>query len=181
MEGSYTFNVPSCIADGEYLLRIQSLGIHNPWPAGIPQFYISCSQIKVTGGGSTSPSNTVKIPGFIKESDPGYTANIYSNFNSYTVPGPSVFTCSGGGNGGTPAPPPTTTLVTRTTTTATPGPTTAPAPGGGGGCSAAKYAQCGGIGFTGCTSCAAGSTCSKTNDYCMLSSPNPPSKDQDTD
>ena len=163
MEGSYTFNVPSCISDGEYLLRIQSLGIHNPWPAGIPQFYISCAQIKVTGGGSTSPSNTVKIPGFIKESDPGYTANIYSNFNSYTVPGPSVFSCSGGGNNNSP-PLPTTTLVTRTTTA--PEPTNAP--GNGGGCSAAKFAQCGGIGFTGCTSCAAGSTCSKTNDWCML-------------
>jgi len=35
--GSYTYNIPACISDGEYLLRIQSLAIHNPWPSGIPQ------------------------------------------------------------------------------------------------------------------------------------------------
>ena len=34
---SYTFNLPACIANGEYLLRIQSMGIHNPYPAGDPQ------------------------------------------------------------------------------------------------------------------------------------------------
>jgi hypothetical protein len=71
----YTFNVPSCLANGEYLLRIESIGIHNPWPAGLPQFYVSCAQIKLTGGGNANPP-TVKIPGVFKESDPGYTANV---------------------------------------------------------------------------------------------------------
>lgn len=72
---TYTATIPSCIPPGDYLLRIQSLGIHNPWPAGIPQFYISCAQITVTGGGSANPS-TVLIPGAFKETDPGYTANV---------------------------------------------------------------------------------------------------------
>jgi hypothetical protein len=27
---SYTSNIPRCIPDGEYLLRIQQLGLHNP-------------------------------------------------------------------------------------------------------------------------------------------------------
>jgi len=27
---SYTSNIPKCIPDGEYLLRIQQLGLHNP-------------------------------------------------------------------------------------------------------------------------------------------------------
>jgi hypothetical protein len=49
--------------------------------------------VAVSGGGSTTPTNTVKIPGAFKATDPGYTANIYNNFHSYTVPGPSVFTC----------------------------------------------------------------------------------------
>jgi hypothetical protein len=75
-----------------------------------PQFYISCAQIKVTGGGSGNPSPTVKvcrirrwvemnftdtinkIPGHVKSTDSGYTANIYNNFNSYVVPGPKVAT-----------------------------------------------------------------------------------------
>ncbi|KAI2625838.1 glycoside hydrolase family 61 protein [Hypoxylon sp. NC1633] len=91
MQGTYSFTIPKCIPSGEYLLRIQSLAIHNP--GGIPQFYIGCGQITVSGGGSTTPSPTVKIPGAFKATDPGYTANIYNNFHSYIVPGPSVFTC----------------------------------------------------------------------------------------
>lgn len=161
LSGSYTFNLPTCIPDGEYLVRIQSLGIHNPWPAGIPQFYISCAQVKVSGGGSANPP-TVSIPGAFKSTDPGYTANIYNNFNSYTVPGPSVWTCGSndGGNPGNPAP--TTTLATSVRPTSTPPPATSAPPSG---CTTAKWGQCGGNGFTGCTTCASGSTCSKINDY----------------
>lgn len=75
LSDQYTFTIPSCIAPGEYLLRIEQLGIHNPYPAGTPQFYISCVQIRVTGGGSASPA-TVSIPGHVQESDSGYTANV---------------------------------------------------------------------------------------------------------
>jgi len=91
---TYTFNIPSCLASGEYLLRIQSLAIHNPYPGGIPQFYVSCAQVSVTGGsGSKTPSPTVSIPGAFHSTDPGYVVNIYSNFNNYTVPGPAVWSC----------------------------------------------------------------------------------------
>jgi hypothetical protein len=39
-------------------------------------------------------SPTVKIPGHVKSTDSGYTANIYSpDFKSYVVPGPKVATC----------------------------------------------------------------------------------------
>jgi len=89
---TYTFTFPSCVADGDYLLRIEQLAIHNPYPS-LPQFYVACAQITVTGGsGSLSPSLT--IPGHISESDPGYTANIYDpSFTSYTVPGGPVTEC----------------------------------------------------------------------------------------
>lgn len=87
---TYDVTIPSCIPAGEYLLRIEQLGIHNP--GSPPQFYISCAQVKVTGGGSKQFSG-VSIPGHVKATDPGYTANIYNNFNSYTVPGPKVSTC----------------------------------------------------------------------------------------
>jgi len=163
MQATYSFNIPSCVPAGEYLVRIQSLGIHNPWPAGIPQFYISCAQVKVTGGGSANPP-TVQIPGAFKETDSGYTANIYnSNLSNYVVPGPSVWTCGAGDN--TPAPSSTGTPATPTTlvTSSKPAePTTEPEVPS---CGPAKYGQCGGIGFSGCASCASGSTCSKINDY----------------
>ncbi|KAI1207513.1 glycoside hydrolase family 61 protein [Annulohypoxylon truncatum] len=93
MSGSYTYTIPSCIEDGEYLLRIQSLAIHNPWPSGIPQFYISCAQVKVSGGSGSYNPETALIPGAFKDTDPGYTVNIYSDFHSYTVPGPAPLTC----------------------------------------------------------------------------------------
>ncbi|KAK3682197.1 glycosyl hydrolase family 61-domain-containing protein [Podospora appendiculata] len=91
MRSEYSYNIPKCIKDGEYLLRIQSLAIHNP--GGVPQFYVSCAQVNVTGGGNATPGPTVKIPGAFKATDPGYTANIYNNFKSYTVPGPAPFSC----------------------------------------------------------------------------------------
>lgn len=91
LKSAYTANIPSCIPNGEYLLRIESLAIHNP--GSTPQFYVSCAQINVVGGGSKTGGPTVKIPGHVKASDPGYTANIYNNFNSYTAPGPALFTC----------------------------------------------------------------------------------------
>lgn len=91
LEQSYSVTIPKSVPNGEYLLRIQQLAIHNPWPGGIPQFYIACAQISVTGGGSGNPSPLVSIPGAFKNTDPGYTANIYSGFTSYTVPGPAVW------------------------------------------------------------------------------------------
>ncbi|KAM7213606.1 protein of unknown function (DUF1996) domain containing protein [Rhypophila decipiens] len=47
----------------------------------------------------------------------------------------------------------------------TPTPTPNPNPGNGGGCQVAKWGQCGGRGYTGCTSCASGSTCRASNEW----------------
>lgn len=95
---------------------------------------------------------------------------IYNNFNNYTVPGPAEFSCSGSGNGGGSNPSQPTTLKTSTviatstkaaaTTTAAGSQPTSPS-----GCSVAKWGQCGGIGYSGCTSCASGSSCKVQNDY----------------
>ncbi len=74
LPGTYQSTIPKCIPNGEYLLRIQSLAIHNP--GSTPQFYISCAQVNVTGGGSATPGPPVKIPGAFKATDPGYTANV---------------------------------------------------------------------------------------------------------
>lgn len=63
---------------------------------------------------------------------------------------------------------PTTTAkptTLTTTTVAKPPATTSAAPAPAPTCTAAKYAQCGGIGFTGCTSCASGTTCQVNGPY----------------
>lgn len=85
---SLKFNVPSSISAGQYLVRVEQIGLH---VAGAPQFYVSCAQVEVTGGGSATPS-TVSIPGYVSASDAGLTVNIYNPVpTAYTVPGPAVF------------------------------------------------------------------------------------------
>ncbi|KAL1859008.1 hypothetical protein VTK73DRAFT_7712 [Phialemonium thermophilum] len=53
--------------------------------------------------------------------------------------------------------------TTSTTTSSPSGPTGNPP--GGGGCTAQKWAQCGGTGFTGCTTCVSGTTCQVQNQW----------------
>lgn len=43
------------------------------------QFYISCAQVKVVNGGSTTPSPTAKLPGAIRSDDPGLNVNVSFN------------------------------------------------------------------------------------------------------
>ncbi|KAF4629195.1 hypothetical protein G7Y89_g8951 [Cudoniella acicularis] len=153
---TYTSTIPASLPAGSYLLRIQQLGIHNPYPAGTPQFYISCAQLTVTGGGSGTPGPLVSIPGFITGTEPGYTVNIYTNFHNYTVPGPAVWSGASGGSAGgsagtsaaAPNPPassaaPTTPTVATTTHVAVSSPTSVTA--------VQKYGQCGGANWKGAT------------------------------
>lgn len=73
-----------------------------------------------------------------------------------------VFSAPGGNSGSQP----TTSAKPTTTSTSSGAGQTPPASGSSGsGCTAQKWAQCGGSGFSGCTSCASGSTCTKQNDY----------------
>ncbi|KAG8722340.1 hypothetical protein FRC08_003783 [Ceratobasidium sp. 394] len=86
---TFTFKIPSTIPAGEYLLRIEQIGLH---VVGAPQWYISCAQLKITGGGNANPSK-VSIPGYVSPTDPGLTVDIYYPVpTAYTVPGPAVFT-----------------------------------------------------------------------------------------
>ncbi|KAK0715481.1 hypothetical protein B0H67DRAFT_645227 [Lasiosphaeris hirsuta] len=59
---------------------------------------------------------------------------------------------------------PTTTSSSTTAVQTTPA-TTAVTDPGNGGCQVAKWGQCGGKGWSGCTSCASGSTCKVLNEY----------------
>ncbi|KIM19736.1 glycoside hydrolase family 61 protein [Serendipita vermifera MAFF 305830] len=84
--------IPSSISAGEYLLRVEHIAVHSAGSSGGAQFYISCAQLKVTGGGSASPGPLVAFPGAYKATDPGILINIYYPVpTSYTPPGPSVW------------------------------------------------------------------------------------------
>ncbi|KAF9492619.1 hypothetical protein BDN71DRAFT_1180425 [Pleurotus eryngii] len=87
-QSTLTTTIPSSVQAGEYLVRIEQIGLH---VAGAPQWYISCAQISITGGGNANPAK-VSFPGYAQASDPGLTVNIYYPVpTSYTVPGPRPF------------------------------------------------------------------------------------------
>ncbi|KAG8738678.1 hypothetical protein FRC10_006595 [Ceratobasidium sp. 414] len=60
--GKVNFTIPSDIQPGNYLIRAEVIALHVAGSIGGAQFYMSCYQINVTGGGSASPA-TVKFPG----------------------------------------------------------------------------------------------------------------------
>ncbi|CAN9395547.1 unnamed protein product [Alternaria alternata] len=91
---TYDIKIPQCIAPGKYLMRNEHIAIHTAQSKGGAQFYLSCGQLEVTGGGSKAPSNLVAFPGAYKATDPGILINInYPIPTSYTNPGPPTFTC----------------------------------------------------------------------------------------
>ena len=173
--GRMSVKIPADIAPGDYLLRAEVIALHTAGSSGGAQLYMTCFQLSVTGSGSASPA-TVLFPGAYKATDPGILVNIHAAMSSYVVPGPAVYaggstktagsacagceaTCAvGSGPTATVTPPastvtPPASTASTHTTTSTASTSTTSAPSGGGGCSAAKYQQCGGTGYTGCTSC----------------------------
>ncbi|KAF3939309.1 Endoglucanase-4 [Dactylella cylindrospora] len=188
--------IPPNLAPGNYLVRAEVIALHAAFQTNGAQFYITCYQINVTGGGSANPSG-VLLPGAYSPSDPGIYWDLYRSFDSYPLPGPTVYTGGTGGTGPTSTTAtrtssatttsrttttttrastissttrtssPSTTSSTRTTTTSsrtttTSSRTTTTASSGGTG--SPLYGQCGGIGWTGPSTCAQG-TCSVINAY----------------
>lgn len=57
-----------------------------------PEHFVSCVQVKVTGGGSGTPGPTVQFPGAYKSTDEYANFSIYNGFKNLTMPGPAVWT-----------------------------------------------------------------------------------------
>ncbi|CAJ2500886.1 Uu.00g037390.m01.CDS01 [Anthostomella pinea] len=98
--GWHYFTMPSCVAPGDYLMRVELIALHSASTQGQAQFYMECAQIRVTGSGSNTGSNTVSFPGAYSATDPGILVNIYDNSGNpnnggraYTIPGPQVLSC----------------------------------------------------------------------------------------
>ncbi|CAN9325692.1 unnamed protein product [Alternaria alternata] len=161
-----TVTIPATLAAGNYLIRHELIAVHQ---ANNPQFYPECAQFIVTGSGTASPPSSalVSFPGAYTGTEPGIAFNIDSpeamKATTYPIPGPAVW--DGTGNAPAPAssaaptaqPATPTTLITSTA--AAPTASTAPI------CEVAKYAQCGGMTYSGCTNCVSGSTCKANGDY----------------
>jgi len=156
--GRMNVKIPADVPAGDYLLRAEVIALHTASSSGGAQFYVTCYQLTVTGGGAAAPA-LVSLPGAYKASDPGILVDIHRAMATYAPPGPTVY---GGGSTksagaacvGVEAVKTTGPAVTQSQTGSPSSPT-----GGPVGCSVGKYQQCGGDTYTGCTACESGSTC----------------------
>ncbi|KAF9479474.1 hypothetical protein BDN70DRAFT_878751 [Pholiota conissans] len=170
---TWTTTIPKSVPSGAYLIRFETIALHS-LPA---QMYPECAQLTITGGGSLAPTSAelVTFPGGYSNSDPGLTVNIYTNeaqtMTTYPIPGPPLYagatvTVPSQTGSGSPAPVSSTTTVGTTTkpaTTTTTTTKTSASPTNTAG--AAQYAQCGGQGWTGPTTCVSPYKCTVSNQY----------------
>lgn len=85
------FTVPEKIPPGEYLVRVEHIGLHEGH-RGRAQFYIQCYQLKIDGPGGGTPGPLVKIPGIYKQDDPGIRYDKWARQpKEYIMPGPPVW------------------------------------------------------------------------------------------
>ncbi|KAF7300872.1 Lytic polysaccharide monooxygenase [Mycena kentingensis (nom. inval.)] len=165
--GQVNFKIPAATPSGQYLVRIEHIALHQSNVFQGAQFYISCAQVQVTGGGSGTPGPLVAFPGAYTGNEPGILINIYWPIpTTYVQPGPPVWT----GGTGAPAPPATTvrstttapvTTVRSTTVVNTPPATTTSTSGG----TVAQFQQCGGSGYAGPTVCVSPFKCTVLNAF----------------
>ncbi|KAI0073774.1 glycoside hydrolase family 61 protein [Panus rudis PR-1116 ss-1] len=123
--GHYTFTVPKDIAPGDYLVRAEVIALHVASTVGGAQFYMSCYQVKIGGSGTATPS-AVKIPGAYSPQDPGILINIYTQLNTYQIPGPTPYATTSPTVATTPYP---TTATWDTALQPSTVPTAVPTPG----------------------------------------------------
>jgi cellulase len=166
--GKMNVKIPADIPSGDYLLRAEAIALHAASSSGGAQLYMTCYQLTVTGGSGSATPPTVNFPGAYSARDPGLAVSIHGAMTGYTVPGPAVYsggstkvagsactgcesTCAVGSGPATTLTPPTSTSPA---TSATASPTGGSGGGGTPGCTVQRYGQCGGQGYTGCTTCA---------------------------
>ncbi|KDN41295.1 hypothetical protein RSAG8_07564, partial [Rhizoctonia solani AG-8 WAC10335] len=108
---SWTQVIPSNIKAGKYLMRFELIALHS---AGSPQFYPSCTQLDVTGGGDGAPtqSELFSIPGVYQQGDSGLFGSIWEQPQSWPQVGPNVAAFISGESA--PAPAPSSTPTTPT-------------------------------------------------------------------
>ncbi|KAL2128808.1 hypothetical protein VTI74DRAFT_8614 [Chaetomium olivicolor] len=107
-KGMWDFTLPSQLKPGKYMLRQEIVAHHesdatfDKNPKRGAQFYPSCVQVDVKGvGGDAVPDQAFDFNKGYKYSDPGIAFDMYTDFDSYPIPGPPVWDAVGvgGGNG----------------------------------------------------------------------------------
>ncbi|PSN69591.1 cellulose-growth-specific protein [Corynespora cassiicola Philippines] len=93
----HSVTIPACIADGDYLLRVEHIALHEARAVRGAQFYMSCAHVRVRGGsGAFEPGTTslVAFPGSFEATDPGILVYIwYPVPTDYVAPGGPALVC----------------------------------------------------------------------------------------
>ncbi|KAF3022636.1 hypothetical protein E8E14_013989 [Neopestalotiopsis sp. 37M] len=88
--GNFTFTLPEETPAGQYLLRIEHIGVHGAGEYGGAEFFFNCAQIEVESDSTAVPSPLVQIPGLYTGYEPGIEFYMYRNYIvNYTMPGPA--------------------------------------------------------------------------------------------
>lgn len=87
---SWTVEIPSSLAPGNYVLRHEIIALHSAGNANGAQAYPQCINLEVTGSGSSTPSGE-PATSFYTAEDPGILFNLYEPDLQYTIPGPAVW------------------------------------------------------------------------------------------
>ncbi|KAF2097057.1 hypothetical protein NA57DRAFT_77310 [Rhizodiscina lignyota] len=107
---NFTWNLqlPTTLASGNYVIRHETIALHQAQQPDGAQLYPQCVNFKVTGTGDAVPSGVPGTQIYPDPSDPGLTFNLYTTFDSYTPPGPPVWSAAAPpaaqGAGGSAAP-----------------------------------------------------------------------------
>lgn len=91
--GYQSIPIPSCIENGQYLLRAELIALHAASGVEGAQLYMECAQINVSGGTAAATPSTVSFPGAYAQDDPGILIDIYTTLTTYEIPGPTPFVC----------------------------------------------------------------------------------------
>lgn len=112
-QGHLKYKLPASIKAGNYVLRSEIIALHKAHEK-IPEFYMQCGNIKVTGAGTDDLSGSGVVSSQLySTSDPIFGFDLHNNGNGKWVqPGPKLYAGAGAGAGpvvGGGSPPTSTT------------------------------------------------------------------------
>ena len=87
-KSSVSFTIPPSTPSGEYLFRVEHIGLQTAASIG-SQHFVSCAQVEVIGGGLGVPGPKVAFPGAYSIDDEIFHVNLYVGMNevSFSVDG----------------------------------------------------------------------------------------------
>ncbi|RYP63557.1 hypothetical protein DL771_009219 [Monosporascus sp. 5C6A] len=86
--------IPRNLKAGDYVIRHEIIALHGASNDNGAQAYPQCLNLRITSGGSVSPSGGVPGTSLYKRTDTGIMFNLYTSYTSYPYPGPALWTAA---------------------------------------------------------------------------------------